>query len=82
MKGELNPGEPHPATRYAYDYVINLGPEKLAIWRESFVSCVIKGNRVGEICGETLERILTGQPVSDRYVMGLALTLMYMESEA
>jgi hypothetical protein len=53
-------------------YIKSLGPAQLAMWRESFASSALEGNRLAEICGETLERIMTGQPVSDRYLLGLA----------
>lgn len=30
---------------------------------------------IAEVCGETLRRIREGEPVSDRYVLGLAWTV-------
>jgi hypothetical protein len=45
---------------------------ELAMWLEAFSSCAIEGNRLGAVCVETLRRILSGEPVSDRYVLGLA----------
>lgn len=78
---ELNQGEPHPAAYKAKEYILSLGPGKLSQWLESFSSCAIEGNRLGEICGETLDRLITGKPVSDRYLLGLAWTLKEMEDE-
>ena len=47
---------------------------------ESFASCAIDGNRFAEVCGETLRRVMTGEPVSDRYILGLAWAVQGMES--
>jgi hypothetical protein len=72
---ELNAGEPHPAAYAAKAWLASLPPEELFMWKESFASCAIEGNRLGEICGETLGRLLNSQPVSDRYLLGLAWTM-------
>jgi hypothetical protein len=45
--------------------------ELLAL-QESLASCALEGNRLAEICGETLRRLLAHEPVSDRYLLGLA----------
>ena len=34
-----------------------------------FSSCAISDNRLAEVCGETLQRWMTGQPVSDGYLL-------------
>lgn len=81
MTGTLKDGEPHPSAVLALAWIRNQS-ENLAIWQESFSSCAIEGNRIGEICGETLHRIMTGQSVSDRYVLGLAWFMRHeMEEE-
>lgn len=77
-RGDLNPTEPHPAAQNALDYMKTLGLQDLTMWQESFSSCAIEGNRLAEICGETLNRLLTGQPISDRYLLGLAWTIKSM----
>ena len=71
-RGTLSEREPHPAAIDALSFVLGLGPEKLLNWREAFASCAIEGNRAGDVCGATLDRLLNGQPVSDRYLLGLA----------
>lgn len=76
---ELNPGEPHPSAKKAKEYIFSLGMHKLYKYLESFSA--IEGNRVGEICGETLDRLMIGKPVSDRYVLGLAWALKEMEND-
>lgn len=69
-RGTLAAGEPHPAAYDAKAWIAQ--QEDLHAWMESFASCAIEGNRLAEICSETLSRLLKSQPVSDRYVLGLA----------
>ena len=75
MRTELNPSEPHPAAFEAKKWIAEQSVEDLFMWRESFSSCAIEGNRLAEVCGETLARLMSSQPVSDRYVLGLAWTM-------
>jgi hypothetical protein len=44
-------------------------------------SCAIEGNRSGEVCGETIQRVLNSEPVSDRYILGTAWMLKSMGEE-
>lgn len=74
-RGTLNVGEFHPAASDAMEYIKSLGFEKLLVWQESFASCAIEGNRLAELCSETLSRIMRGDAVSDRYLLGLAWTI-------
>lgn len=74
-RGELAPGEPHPAAYEAKAWMALQPVEELLKWREAFASCAIEGNRLGEICAETLNRMMSAQPVSDRYLLGLAWTM-------
>ncbi len=71
-RGTLKEKEAHPASESALAYLKGLGLEKLSMWQECFSSCAIEGNRLGEICSETLYRLMNGKPVSDRYLLGLA----------
>ena len=82
-RGELNPTEPHPVAQSALEYVVNFAADmkKASILMESFSSCAIEGNRLGEICSETLNRVIMNQPVSDRYILGLAWFIRNMEDE-
>jgi hypothetical protein len=75
MKGELEPTEPHPASLDALQWIYSLPLSELMMWKESFASNAIEGNRLSEICGETLDRLLSHKPVSDRYLLGLAWTI-------
>jgi hypothetical protein len=79
-RGELPLGEPHPAAYRAQEYIAKLGIEKRFLYLESFSSCAISGkNMLAEVCSETLNRLMHGDPVSDRYLLGLAWTIRNME---
>jgi hypothetical protein len=79
--GTLEIGETHPASQSAFRYVVGLGIVKQSIYLESFSSCAIEGNRLGEICAETLRRVMNGEQISDRYVCALAYTIKEMEED-
>lgn len=70
---DLQPGEPHPAARSALAFVMSC-PD-LPQWFEAFASTALSGNRSSEICHETLRRVIEQEPVSDRYILGLAWTM-------
>lgn len=73
VSGALKRGEPHPAAKSAYGFIKSM-PD-IWQWMETFASNAIEGDRISEICGETLDRILSCKPVSDRYLLGLAWTI-------
>jgi hypothetical protein len=70
--GVLTPIEPHPAYITALEYLRSTPYDEMAVILESMASCAIEGNRLGEVCAETWRRLQAGEPVSDRYLMGLA----------
>lgn len=72
--GTLAIGEVHPGAHIAMEYIRNflMKDLDLFIFREAMASCAIEGNQLAEICSETLRRLLEKEPVSDRYLMGLA----------
>ena len=72
MAGELKQGEFHPAASSAALWIRAQGVASLIMWQEAFASCAISGNRTAELCSDTLRRFLAGEPVSDRYLLGLA----------
>lgn len=78
--GTLKIGEPHPSARDALRYVAELGCMRQSTLMESFSSCAIDGNRFAEVCGETLRRVMHREPVSDRYILGLAWAIRGMDS--
>lgn len=73
----LKEGEPHPIAQEALSYLSSLGIEELWKWQEAFCSCAIENNRLGEICAGTMDRLLKKEPVSDRYLLGLAFTILH-----
>ena len=82
--GTIKENEYHPAANSAMAYVKNylrdIGIKGVFRLRESFASSALSGNRLAEICLETLNRICSGDVVSDRYLLGLAWTLNTMEA--
>ena len=78
-RGTLAPGEPHPASTSALAYIAGLGWNKRAMYLEALSSCAIEGNRTAEVCAATLRRLERNEPVSDRYLLGLAWELKRME---
>lgn len=83
MDGTLVIGEYHPAADSAFAYVKDkllamTDMEKMMLL-ESFASTGLSGNRTAELCSETLRRIMCGEAVSDRYLLGLAWTMRQMD---
>ena len=69
---ELKPGEHHPSAISALRYIQSRPVEELYLFIEACASCGIEGNRLSNILASTLNRILKGQPVGERYVLALA----------
>lgn len=80
-RGTLKPTEPHPAAFMARQYIRTIPWQELLLKKEALASCAIEGNRLAEVCLSTLNRLLNGHPVSDRYLLGLAWFLREGESE-
>lgn len=76
-RGTLQNGEYHPSADSAMIFMKSLPLKDLVLWAESFASCAIEGNRLAEVCSETLRRLMAGEPVSDRYLLGLAWTIKH-----
>jgi hypothetical protein len=77
----LEPGEPHPSAEYALHYISSLGHLGLMKYLEAYSSCGIENNRLAQICAGTINRILKGEPVSDRYLLGLAWSLKSLQEK-
>lgn len=78
--GTLQPGEPHPSAHIAFHYVKSLSWDRQCILMESFSSCAIdSSNRYAVVCAETMRRMMAGESVSDRYILGLAWAIRWME---
>ena len=69
MSDTLKLGEFHPAALIAYSYV---GKNLTFMMREAIASTALSGNRLAEVACGTIRRIDNKEPVSDRYLMGLA----------
>ncbi len=78
-RGVLALKEPHPASKVALAWLRSQPREELMMWQESFSSCAIEGNRLAEVCSETLRRLIDHKPVSDRYLLGLAWAMRFKE---
>lgn len=82
--GTLRYGQPHPAAFDAKEWIMGYAAQhearELLRLLEAFCSTGMSGNRLAECCGETLRRLMNGEPVSDRYLLGLAWTMRNMEA--
>lgn len=80
--GTIGPDEHHPAADMAMewyrDWLVS-HPLSIHIALESFASTALSGNRMAEICQGTLKRLIAGEPVSDRYLLGLCWMLREMQ---
>ncbi len=85
--GTLRDGEFHPAAHIAMKYIKDSFLNKFAtgtnvsFMLEAMASCALSGNRMAEVVHETLRRIIDGEPVSDRYLMGAAWMLWQLEQK-
>ena len=70
-RGTLADTEPHPAAEIARKYLNSVNYTDLLMHQGALASCAIEGNRMAEICSETLRRVFDKEPTSDRYFMGL-----------
>lgn len=75
----LKDGEYHPAADGAMAWLKGFMVQHLkeyAVIKESLASTALSGNRQAELCMSTIMRMAKGEPVSDRYLLGLAWTVM------
>lgn len=82
--GTLKIGEIHPAAHSAMNYInefVSNHIHETMILLESFAATAHAGNRLSEACHETLRRVISGEPISDRYLLGLAWTIKEMYDE-
>ena len=74
--GILRENEHHPAARAALEFVDALPFAEKALWLESLSSSAIAKNRMAEVCAATLSRVMSGQGVGERYILGLAYVIL------
>ena len=70
---EIQEGEYHPSANSAMRW-FNMWKRNVVRYmqtREAIASTAIEGNRLSEILSGTLDRLEKGEPVSDRYLLGL-----------
>jgi hypothetical protein len=73
MNGTLNETEYHPMAESALAYVRqSMSSLQFFTIKESIASTALSGNRLSEVLFETIRRLEEGEPVSDRYLLGLA----------
>jgi hypothetical protein len=81
-RGTLSPDEHHPAalaaTVWLTDYLLGRSG-KIHVMLEEFSSMGASGNKLGEVCEETLRRLIVGDPIGDRYLLGLAWAIKEMD---
>ena len=71
--GDLDEGKPHPMAQNAFNWIMESHTRRdLEMFLEAMYSCAIENNNVAAVCAETLRRVLNHEPVSDRYLLGLA----------
>lgn len=82
--GTLRADEYHPMAANALVWIKNYllsDVKKTFMLLEALASCAIEGNRLAEVCHETLRRLVHGEPISDRYLLGLAWYLKHENEE-
>jgi hypothetical protein len=80
---ELTAEEFHPAARSAYRWLKGFMVTNQAdylTYKEALASAALSGNRQAEVCMGTIARLAKGQPVSDRYLLGLAWTILHLHN--
>lgn len=78
-------GEYHPAADDAMSWLTvyrNHHPDSYAVHVEALASTALSGNRTAELCMSTIRRLDRGDPVSDRYLLGLTWMLRRLDDEA
>lgn len=74
----IKEGEYHPAADLAmnwYNAFKIAQPKRYFRIVEALASNALSGNRLAELCTSTINRLEKGEPVSDRYLLGLVWTL-------
>lgn len=76
-RGTLGVNEQHPSFASAAGYVLKKINDPALL--EALASTAIESNRMSEVCLGTIQRIKNKQPVSDRYILGLAWFMKELE---
>jgi len=76
---EIKANEFHPAARQAYRWLKGFmitNTADYSRYRTALEIAAASHNRQAEICMGTINRLKAGQPVSDRYLLGLCWTIL------
>lgn len=76
---EIGINEYHPAANSAYRWLKGFmisNTDDYLRYRLAMAIAAESGNRQAQICLGTIERLKSGQTVSDRYLLGLAWTIL------
>lgn len=79
----IGPDEFHPAARAAYRWLKGFmitNKEQYMEYKTALAVAALSKNRQAQICVGTIERLRKSQPVSDRYLLGLCWTILYMHN--
>jgi|ERR1044071_3983817 hypothetical protein len=82
MNDTLEAGEVHPSSYSAMRYIQSIDPKKWMKHIEAISSSALSGNRMACIYMGTIERLEKKEPVSDRYLLGLAWFIKELEEMA
>ena len=71
----------HPAADSAMKWYKEwrLDIKRYAMMKEAFASTALADNVLSDVCLETMNKLEEGEPVSDRYLLGLCWTLRGMK---
>jgi hypothetical protein len=75
----LKEDEFHPSAQDALDWLKHYQTVHMEHWlttKEAIASTALSGNRLSEIMLSTINRLDNGDPVSDRYLLGLCWFLI------
>jgi hypothetical protein len=78
---EIRSDEFHPASRSAYRWLKGFmvtNSEDYRKYKLAIEMAAESGNRQAQICLGTINRLKYSQPVSDRYLLGLAWTILHL----
>lgn len=78
--GVLRPGEYHPATDAAFKYLAELPLDTLTEHMKTLANQAVAGSRCAGVCLHTLNAMLSGNQLADRYILGAAWTVKELEA--
>lgn len=80
---EIHDGEFHPAAASAYRWLKGFmitNPDDYVNYKLMLDNYAASGNRQAQIALGTIARLRDSKPVSDRYLLGLAWTILYLHN--